>query len=44
MALYPSLFGYVEIPQPDERRPPHGRPTGVRVVRRPTPSGPGGRR
>jgi hypothetical protein len=41
MALYPSLFGWVELPEPDERRP-HGRPDGVRTVRRPAVR-PGGR-
>ena len=41
MALYPSLFGYVELPEPEERRP-HGRPNGVRTVRRP-PASTGGR-
>ncbi|HEY7730092.1 MAG TPA: hypothetical protein VH950_04230 [Gaiellaceae bacterium] len=43
MALYPVLFGHVEIREPDERRPTD-RPTDVRVVRRPKPFGPGGRR
>ena len=36
MALYPSLFGYVELPEPDERRPPQGGPKDVRTVRKPT--------
>lgn len=36
MALYPSLFGYVELPEPDERRPPQDAPKDVRTVRKPT--------
>jgi hypothetical protein len=44
MALYPSPFGHVEIPFPDEDRRPTDRPTDVRIVRRPRPFGPGGRR
>jgi hypothetical protein len=39
MALYPSLFGYVELPDPDVRRP-QNRPADVRVLRRPRPFGP----
>lgn len=35
MTIYPSLFGSVELPDPVESRPPHPRPDGVRVVRRP---------
>ena len=35
MALYPSLFGYVELPEPDERRPSHDQPKDVRTVRKP---------
>jgi hypothetical protein len=34
MPLYPIPFGYAELPETDERRP-HGRPDGVRTVRRP---------
>ena len=33
MALYPSLFGYVDLPDPDLRRP-RGRGGSVRLVRR----------
>jgi hypothetical protein len=36
MALYPTLFGYVEVPDPDHRRPSE-RPADVRLVRRPRP-------
>jgi hypothetical protein len=36
MALYPSLFGYVEVPEPDERRPQQDTPKDVRTVRKPT--------
>ncbi len=35
MALYPSLFGSVDLPDLDRSRPPRHRPDGVRVVRRP---------
>ncbi len=35
MAFHPSLFGYVDLPDPVERRP-NGRPDGIRTVRRPT--------
>ena len=35
MALYPSLFGYVEVPEPDTRRPPQDSPKDVRTVRKP---------
>ena len=34
MALYPSLFGYVEGLEPERRRPSR-RPVDVRVVRSP---------
>jgi hypothetical protein len=37
MALYPSLFGQVDLPDETDDRHPLGRPTGVRTVRRPTP-------
>ena len=36
MALYPSLFGYVELPEPDTRRPSQDSPKDVRTVRRPS--------
>lgn len=37
MALYPSLFGYLDLPQNDDRRPPT-RTDGsrIRTIRRPT--------
>jgi len=34
MALYPSLFGYVDLPEPDLRRPTGRRGDGSRRVRR----------
>mgnify|MGYP000085347269 CR=1 FL=1 len=39
MALYPTPFGYVEIPDPDRRRPSE-RPADIRLVRRPLPTPP----
>ena len=39
MALYPSLFGYIEGPSEDARRPV-GRPRDVRIVRKPRSSDP----
>ena len=39
MNLYPSLFGYVELPEPDVTRPsPRPRPSEVRRPR-PRPAG-----
>ena len=35
MAFHPSLFGYVDLPDPVERLP-NGLPYGIRTVRRPT--------
>ena len=43
MALYPTPFGHVDIPDPGARRPDE-RPSGVRLVRRPRPSAPAPRR
>jgi len=37
MSLHPTFFGSVDLPSLDDSRPPHGRPDGVRVVRRPKP-------
>jgi hypothetical protein len=37
MTIHPSCFGSVDLPSMDEARPPHHRPDGVRVVRRPQP-------
>ena len=37
MSFHPTFFGSVDLPAPDESRPPKGRPDGVRVVRRPKP-------
>jgi hypothetical protein len=37
MSLHPTSFGAVDLPAPDDSRPPRGRPDGVRVVRRPKP-------
>ena len=34
MAFYTTLFGHVELPEPDDGRVP-SRPSGVRTVRRP---------
>lgn len=42
MALYPSLFGYVEGPEPERRRPSRP-PVDVRVVRVPWQGRPPGR-
>lgn len=36
MALYPSLFSFVEVPDDYDERRPQGRPDGTRTVRRPS--------
>lgn len=43
MALHPSPFGMIDLPEILDGRPPRHRPDGVRVVRRPAPPRPEGR-